>query len=138
LADRRVLAVAVGTLATVGALALNINDYQSFLYLIGSVFVPMSAVFAVDYFLLGGRARWNAAVDAPTRWVMVVPWALGFIAYQLINPGTVSWWAKGWAHVQSWLHFTPETWMSASIISFVIAAVATVIVGALSSRQSVR
>ena len=73
LADRRVLAVVVGTIATIGALALNISDYQNFLYLIGSVFVPMFAVFAVDYFLLGGRARWNTDETAPTRWLMLVP-----------------------------------------------------------------
>jgi nucleobase:cation symporter-1, NCS1 family len=136
LADRRVLAVVIGAIATVGGLCLNINDYQSFLLLIGSVFVPMFAVFAVDYFVLGGRTRWNSAVDAPARWLMLVPWVLGFIAYQLVNPGSVSWWARGWAHVQSWLHFTPQTWMSASIVSFVVAAVAALIVGAFRLRPA--
>ena len=130
LSDRRVLAVVIGALATIAALSLQISDYQSFLYLIGSVFVPMFAVFAVDYFLLGGRARWNTSESAPTRWLMILPWALGFIAYQLINPGTVSWWARFWGHVQIWLHFTPQTWMSASLISFVVAAVATLLIGA--------
>ena len=129
LADRRVLAIVIGVLATIGGLALNINDYQSFLFLIGSVFVPMFAVFAVDYFLLGGRHRWNTDEGAPTRLLMVVPWALGFIAYQLVNPGTVSWWARWWAHVQTWLHFTPQTWMSASIVSFVVAAAAALAIG---------
>jgi NCS1 family nucleobase:cation symporter-1 len=138
LADRRVLAIAIGALATLGGLVLNINDYQSFLYLIGSVFVPMFAVFAVDYFLLGGRHRWNTAETAPTRLLMVLPWALGFIAYQLVNPGTVSWWARFWVHVQTWLHFTPQTWMSASIVSFVVAAVVTGLVGFPRSRQPVR
>ena len=90
LADRRVLAVVIGALATLCALALHIADYQNFLYLIGSVFVPLSAVFAVDYFLLGGRARWDASESAPPRWLMLVPWLLGFCAYQLINPGGIS------------------------------------------------
>ena len=125
LADRRVLAVVIGTLATLCALALHIADYQNFLYLIGSVFVPLSAVFCVDYFLLGGRARWDASESAPPRWLMLVPWLLGFCAYQLINPGGISWWASAWTRVQTWLNFTPQTWMSASLISFAVAAVAT-------------
>ena len=138
LADRRVLAVVIGAVATVGALALNISDYQDFLYLIGSVFVPMFAVFAVDYFLLGGRARWDTGVSAPTRWVMVGPWVLGFIAYQLVNPGTVQWWVARWASVQSWLHFTPQSWMSASIVSFLVAAAATLLVGSVAALGKVR
>jgi NCS1 family nucleobase:cation symporter-1 len=146
MADRRVLAVVIGGLATLGALSLNINDYQSFLLLIGSVFVPMFAVFAVDYFLLGGRDRWNSEVDAPSRWTMLAPWTLGFVSYQLINPGGISWWVRGWHHIQSWLHFTPQDWMSASILSFAVAAVATLLLHAVTrigvdrigSRQSVR
>jgi hypothetical protein len=58
---------------------------------------------------------------------MLVPWLLGFCAYQLINPGGISWWASAWTHVQTWLNFTPQTWMSASLISFAVAAGATVI-----------
>jgi NCS1 family nucleobase:cation symporter-1 len=141
LADRRVLAVAIGLIATIGALVLNISDYQSFLYLIGSVFVPLAAVLAVDFFLLGGRSRWNADVDAPSRLLMLIPWVLGFVAYQLVNPGTVSWWARAWVHVQTWVHFTPKSWMSASLISLVVAAVGTLLVGALSKvgeRRQVR
>ncbi|MEP6598020.1 MAG: cytosine permease [Actinomycetota bacterium] len=134
LADRRVLAVAIGALATLGGLVLGIGDYQSFLLLIGSVFVPMFAVFAVDYFLLGGQHRWNCADDAPPRWIMLVPWALGFIAYQLVNPGYVSWWASFWGHVQSAIGFTPANWMSASLISFAVAALATPLAVALSRR----
>src|SRR3954467_10288850 len=52
--DRRVLAVVVGVIATVLALALQISDYVNFLILLGSVFVPMFAVFVVDYFVLRG------------------------------------------------------------------------------------
>jgi nucleobase:cation symporter-1, NCS1 family len=122
--DRRALALAVGTVATVCALALDIYDYENFLLLIGSVFVPLLGVLVVDYFLIS-RGRWNLADSARPRWVMLLPWVLGFGAYQLVNPGYISWWQDGWQHVQSWLHFTPQTWMSASLTSFVVAAVAT-------------
>jgi purine-cytosine permease-like protein len=122
--DRRVLALVVGAIATVCALALNINDYETFLLLIGSVFVPLLGVLVVDYFLVS-RMSWDLGENVRPRWATLVPWALGFCAYQLVNPGSVSWWSGAWRHVDSWLHFTPATWMSASLLSFFVAAVAT-------------
>ncbi len=50
--DRRILAALITGLATVLALFLNIADYENFLTLLGSVFVPMFAVLAVDFFVL--------------------------------------------------------------------------------------
>jgi nucleobase:cation symporter-1, NCS1 family len=126
--DRRFLAGAIAAGTTAGALWLNIKDYENFLDLIGSVFVPMSAVLIIDYFVVS-RGRWNLSQRAGTRWLMLVPWAAGFVMYQLINPGYVSWWVSAWTSVASWLGFTPESWMSASILSFVVAAVVTLAVG---------
>lgn len=135
--DRRVLAGAISVLATVGALWLNIADYENFLTLIGSVFVPLSAVLIVDYFLLA-RGRWDLSQGAGTRWVMLVPWAAGFVMYQLVNPGYVTVWVTAWTHVAGWIGFTPQSWMSASIMSFVVAAVVTVAVGIPARRLSAR
>jgi putative hydroxymethylpyrimidine transporter CytX len=132
--DRRVLALVIGSLATVFALAFSVSDYENFLILIGSVFVPLFGVFAVDYFLIS-RRNWDVSAAAPQRWVMLVPWLLGFLAYQLLNPGYVSWWVTMWRHVRGWLHFTPTSWMSASIVSFLVAALATVPVGLLRRRR---
>ena len=54
--DRRILAGAIAALTTAGALWLNIADYENFLDLIGSVFVPMSAVLIADYFVVSTAA----------------------------------------------------------------------------------
>jgi len=125
--DRRVLALVIGSAATALALAIDINNYASFLSLIGSVFVPMFAVLVVDYFAFDGARSWDLSESAPARWLMLLPWLAGFVVYQLIYPGGVSWWATMWGHVASWLHFTVQTWMSASLLSFVTAAVLTVV-----------
>lgn len=134
--DRRALALIIGPLATVLALALHIKDYQSFLSLIGSVFVPMFAVFVIDYFVVRRDARWDTSIDAPTRWSRLVPWATGVVVYQLINPGGVGWWRDAWTHVQGWLHFTPQSWMSASLLSFAVAAVMTFALRLLRGRAT--
>jgi nucleobase:cation symporter-1, NCS1 family len=126
--DRRILAGLITALTTAGALWLNIADYENFLTLIGSVFVPMSAVMITDYFATPGR-RWDLSVTARSRWLMLVPWAAGFVTYQLINPGYVSWWASAWASFGHDIGFTPASWMSASILSFCVAAVLTLLAG---------
>ena len=56
--DRRVVAVIIGVLATLLAGLLDIGRYQSFLFLIGSVFVPLFAVAAVDFFVIS-KQRWD-------------------------------------------------------------------------------
>jgi putative hydroxymethylpyrimidine transporter CytX len=124
--DRRIVATLITGLATVLALFLNIADYENFLTLLGSVFVPMFAVLAVDFFVLS-RGRWDLSQDAPSRWLMLLPWAVGFVIYQLINPGYLSWWVSAWTWVRHLIGFTPASWMSASVCSFAVAAVITLL-----------
>jgi putative hydroxymethylpyrimidine transporter CytX len=130
-ADRRVLALVIGVLATAGALVLHIADYQNFLYLIGSVFVPLSAVFTVWFFLVRRRTGWDTSASAPARPLLLVPWLLGFAAYQLVNPGGIARWAAFWSDVRGWLHLQPPAWLSASLVSFLVAALAALAVAAL-------
>ena len=133
--DRRILAGAIAALATAGALWLNIADYENFLDLIGSLFVPLSAVLIADYFVVS-RGRWDLSAAARARWPMLVPWAAGFVTYQLINPGYVSWWASAWTSFGHDLGFTPASWMSASILSFAVAAAITLPAGWLAARRA--
>jgi len=135
LADRRVLAVAITIVTTAGALWLNIADYESFLTLIGSVFVPLSAVLITDYFVIA-RGQWDLSPQARTRWLTLLPWAVGFVVYQLINPGSVSWWANGWTSLDRAIGFTPDSWMSASILSFVAASAVTLLIKKSLNRAS--
>ncbi|MFC6886886.1 MULTISPECIES: purine-cytosine permease family protein [Actinomadura] len=129
-ADRRVLSVALGAGVTVLALLLDIGDYSGFLSLIGSVFVPMLGVLAADFFLGRGRLpKWDSSRTAPSRWGMIAAWAVGIVAYQLVNPGAVGWWTRFWTGVRDALLFTPQSWMSASVLSFAVAAAAALLIG---------
>jgi nucleobase:cation symporter-1, NCS1 family len=130
--DRRLIAVTVGLLITLLALAVDIYGYASFLSLIGSVFVPLFAVLAIDYFCFAGRRGWDLTLDSPSRWLMLAPWGLGFITYQLIYPGQVAWWAALWGRLAQAIGFQSQPWMSASIFSFVVAATLTLLIGGIS------
>jgi putative hydroxymethylpyrimidine transporter CytX len=137
--DRRVLTVGVGIVTTVLALTMDISQYAGFLVLIGSVFVPLFGVLAADYF---GRNRhrdpsaaWDLSETAPSRWRMLLAWVLGLAVYQLIHPGDAGWWSRAWVDLASALHFTPAGWMSASLFSFVAAAVLAWLLGRLPRRR---
>ena len=130
--DRRVLAGAVSLVITVLALAINISDYENFLILLGSIFVPLTAVFLIDFFVLARRRDENHATGR--RPAMVVAWTLGFVAYQLINPGYIGWWVSLWTRVDGWIHLSDQASMSASLISFAVSVVATLALGRLEDR----
>ena len=134
--DRRVLALAISSGATALALWINIADYENFLVLLGSVFIPMSAVFIVDYYV-SARGVWDPADHDRRRYALFVPWSLGFVVYQLINPGYISWWVSFWTRVAEVVHFRAPTWMSASLLSFLAAALAT-LVGSATGRLATR
>jgi putative hydroxymethylpyrimidine transporter CytX len=137
--DRRVLTIGVGVVTTLLALTMDISQYAGFLVLIGSVFVPLFGVLAADYF---GRNRhrdpsaaWDLSETAPSRWRMLLAWVLGLAVYQLIHPGDAGWWSRVWVDLASALHFTPAGWMSASLFSFIVAAVVAWLLGLLPSRR---
>ena len=126
--DRRLLALVVGAAATVMALAFDIAAYEPFLFLIGAVFVPLVGVFVVAYWLLP-TGRWDTSDTAPARLVNLLPWAAGFVAYQLTLPtyltGPGAGWTSWWTARQADLGIDPANGWSASLVSLGVAAVLT-------------
>jgi putative hydroxymethylpyrimidine transporter CytX len=137
--DRRVFSVAIGILTAAIALVVDVTSYGAFLGVIGAVFVPMFAVLAVDYFLLGGSHRWNTAENAPSRWSMLVPWALGFVAYWLTtSTPTVAAWDGLWQSARELIGFTRQAWMNGALGAALVAAVVTLLIGWPRRRSSAR
>jgi NCS1 family nucleobase:cation symporter-1 len=136
-ADRRVLCLAVGALITVLALGVTIDDYAAFLAVIGSVFVPLLGVGVGDALV---RRRSGAAPDlsrwAPSRPLMVVAWLVGLVTYQLVNPGGAPGWSDAWSALRDALGLVPPTWMSASLLSFLVAAVVAGALAVLERRRA--
>ncbi|MFC5821065.1 purine-cytosine permease family protein [Nonomuraea harbinensis] len=137
--DRRIISTLIGLFTVAIALVVDVTSYGAFLGVIGAVFVPMFAVLAVDYFLLGGAARWNTDADAPARWSMLVPWALGFAAYWLTtSTPTVAPWDGFWAGVREVIGFTREPWMNGALGAAIVAALATLLIGLVTRRVARR
>jgi purine-cytosine permease-like protein len=118
--DRRVLTVAIGALTTAAALVLDIGQYTAFLYLIGGVFIPLSGVL-IGCWLRVGSAGWDVSRAAPLRPAMLAAWGVGFVVYQLVNPGGIPHWSDAWAALGTRLHTVGHPWLSASLASFLVA-----------------
>jgi NCS1 family nucleobase:cation symporter-1 len=89
-ASAAVLSAVVGAVAFLLALLFTVERYEVFLFLIGSIFVPLGAVFIAHYFV-GSRGRYGVeAVFGPAsegfRWSALVPWTAGFVLYHWSVP----------------------------------------------------
>jgi putative hydroxymethylpyrimidine transporter CytX len=82
---QRLLIVLVSAAATGGALAIDLGRYESFLFLLGSFFVPLFGVLAADFV-------YGAAPPVAVRWSGLAAWLAGFAAYQWIQPTGPAWW----------------------------------------------
>lgn len=73
------MAVAATIIGMVGAILFNMDDITNFLYFIGSVFAPMTAVLIVDYFLL----HQDHEKESLNQRAIIV-WIIGFILYRCL------------------------------------------------------
>jgi nucleobase:cation symporter-1, NCS1 family len=104
--------------------AVAFDLYESFLFLLGSVFVPLFGVFVGHAFLLPGR-------EASRRtWPAATAWLLGFLVYQWCVPTGPQWWQQGLETVlHAWLRLPyplAGSALGASLPSFASALIAYV------------
>lgn len=71
-------AIIVAVLGTVGAILFNMDNITDFLYLIGSVFAPMTAILLADFFVCKNDSS-AKKIDV----ARIVVWILGFALYRL-------------------------------------------------------
>jgi len=128
---QRLLVAAVASTATVGALVVDLRNYQPFLYLLGSFFVPLFAVLLADWLLAGRHYEPSHVFAAPeVRPEMLGAWLAGFCLYQWLAPVGPGWWTSLVAHTHP--HASP--WGGASLPSFAVAFGLAALARALSRR----
>jgi purine-cytosine permease-like protein len=83
----------VAATATAGAIAIDLGNYLTFLFLLGSVFVPLFGVLLADWLTRGAHYGERDIFAAPAvRWERLAAWAIGFCLYQWLSPVGPSWW----------------------------------------------
>jgi putative hydroxymethylpyrimidine transporter CytX len=99
-ASQRLLIVVVAATATAGAIAIDLGNYVTFLYLLGSVFVPLIGVLLADWLVRGAHYRPEDIFEAPlVRWGPLAAWIVGFALYQWLSPVGPSWWTDLVVHL---------------------------------------
>ncbi len=131
----------LGLLSFVIALLLDVTQYESFLLLIGSFFVPLFGVLIADYFVLR-RSRYHAAeLYRPTGeyWYQggvhgrgVLAWLIGVLVFMMTNPSTLG------AIVPDWPKLVPDvlTQWGGSIPSFIAAFVIYLLMASMGEKRS--
>jgi NCS1 family nucleobase:cation symporter-1 len=128
--SQRLLIVLVAAAATGGAIAIDLGNYLTFLFLLGSVFVPLFGVLLADWLVSGAHYRDEQIFQAPAlRHERLAAWVAGFALYQWLSPVGPVWWTD---LVQ---HSSPgHARLTASLPSFVAAFGLTLLAAGIRAR----
>ncbi len=130
-APQALLVVIVSAIATVGALLVDFTGYQSFLLLLGSVFVPLFAVLLADWISAGRHySADDVFASPPWRPGLIGAWLAGFALYQWLFPTGPGWWTDVVGELN------PPGWgIGATVPSFVVSFGLALVVAMLTRRE---
>jgi putative hydroxymethylpyrimidine transporter CytX len=90
--NEKTVALAMTVIGTILAILVDMEQYENFLYAIGSVFAPLFAILLTDYFILKNKkiqssllVNWGAALV----WVVGVVLYYQFITFQFVLGATI-------------------------------------------------
>ena len=131
-ASQRLLIVLVAVTATGGAIAIDLGNYLTFLYLLGSVFVPLFAVLLADWLVRGAHYSEQDIFEGPAvRVERLAAWVAGFALYQWLSPQGPSWWTDLVKHLSP-----GHARLTASLPSFAAAFCLTLLAAWVDSRRA--
>ena len=138
---QRMVVLGVTAVSALLAALFTMTAYEVFLFLVGSVFVPLFGILAADYFLARRRRLDVPALYQSTgaywyrggvRIGALVPWLAGFVVYHWVVPTGPTWWVDLWAGLFGEGLASTAPWLAASLPSFAVAF----LLAAVSSRLS--
>jgi putative hydroxymethylpyrimidine transporter CytX len=129
---QRALVVGAAAVATVGALALDLTQYQQFLLLLGAFFVPLFGVLLADWLLNGLHYEPADVFGGPAfRPGMIGSWLVGFMVYEwLAQTQDLGFWTDFLARLHP-----PHASIGASLPSFGVAFALGAIVSFAARRR---
>jgi NCS1 family nucleobase:cation symporter-1 len=130
--DNRVFVVGVILISVGLAGRFTMLAYELFLFLLGSIFIPLIGVWLADYYFLHNRSERTRGV----RLVSLTAWLAGFGVYHWIAPTPLTWWLDFTSSIFGSPLTSRFEWLGASIPSFVAAFAIQAVVGSLTSRKN--
>lgn len=123
----RVLIIGVTVVGAALAGRFTMLAYELFLFLLGSIFVPLLGVWFADYFVLKNRLVRTEGI----RLGSVLAWVIGFIVYHWIAPTPLDWWRDFVTSILGTPLSERFVWLGASLPAFVVAFALQLVVGSL-------
>jgi putative hydroxymethylpyrimidine transporter CytX len=130
--EQRLLIAIIAAISTVGALLIELRNYESFLLLLSSFFVPLFGVLLADWLLSGARYTQAHIFSAPAwRPELIAAWVIGFLLYHWLHepPLGPSWWVDIVEETGQ-----PNLGIGASLPSFAVSFVLALALSSLGSR----
>jgi len=94
---QRLLIGLSAAIATGGALLIDLRQYETFLFLLGSFFVPLLGVLVGHWLMNGAHYSAEDIFRSPAvRPLQLGAWLVGFGLYQWLSPNGPSWWLDLW------------------------------------------
>lgn len=144
----RVTIVGVAAIGVILAALFTMTAYESFLFFIGSVFVPLFGILAADHFIarrgaLDVRDLYRSSgrywFTGGYRLSALIPWVLGFFVFHWVNPSPLGWWMDAMSGMFGPPLSTKISWLPGSVPAFAAAFLATLLLPRilrLSSRSA--
>jgi nucleobase:cation symporter-1, NCS1 family len=123
----RRLTLIIAIVATGLAAWLNMARYEAFLFLLGSVFVPLFGILIADHYVnRRGSLEVGSLYDeegtySGIRLRAVLPWVVGFFVYHWAQPTGPTWWIESVGSLPGAPLAATATWLPASLLSFIAA-----------------
>ncbi|MCA1840763.1 MAG: cytosine permease [Actinomycetota bacterium] len=124
--DNRLLITVVTIAGAVLAGRLSMDAFETFLFLLGSVFIPLFGVWFADHFILR-----NVVEVEGIRWSALVPWIVGTLVYHWILPNGPGWWTGPVTKLIGTPLSSKFVWLGASLPSFAVAFILHAVIGKL-------
>ena len=122
----------VAVTATGGAIVIDLGNYLTFLYLLGSVFVPLFAVLLADWLVRGAHYTERDIFDAPAVRSSAARGVGGRVRlYQWLSPQGPSWWTDLVEHLNP-----GHARLTASLPSFAVAFSLTMLAAWIDSLRA--
>jgi NCS1 family nucleobase:cation symporter-1 len=113
---QRTLVLGIAVAGTAIGAVVTAGDYETFLFLLGSVFVPLFGVVLATWVAGGLAPDGDGSREPEFRFANVVVWIAGVLLYHWINPTGPSWWINWFTdHVPG---AGDHAWLGASLPSF--------------------
>jgi nucleobase:cation symporter-1, NCS1 family len=143
--SQRTLIIGISAIATGLAAVFTMTLYESFLFFLGSIFVPLFGILAADHFVIRrgkvhiddlysteGRYWFSGGVRA---WAFV-PWLAGFAVFHWVNPSPLEPWVDLVTSITGDPLSQKLPWLGGSIPAFAVAFLLALFIPRLSSAPA--